>query len=196
VAQQAQHLLKKKTGPSRIEEKRNEKRDIPVKNGIPQIRTDKCSTVFDPAPGSLCPIFGPVSVYPGKNENGREKTVYGCGRNGIHPVRFHPWHHHPRPPMAGTGRSPLYSVSHGRVKNACCKLQFQVFQRYVASVSDGCCKSGSGCCICCNGCTPMLQASIFNVTFFRRMLQMCLSRCCICFRTYVVSVLSRCYTCL
>jgi hypothetical protein len=40
------------TGPSRIEEKRNEKRDIPVKNGIPQIRTDKCSTVF-----------GPVSVY-------------------------------------------------------------------------------------------------------------------------------------
>jgi hypothetical protein len=26
-----------------------------------------------------------------KNENGREKTVYGCERNGIHPVRFHPW---------------------------------------------------------------------------------------------------------
>jgi hypothetical protein len=90
VAQQAQHLVKKNkkigpTGPSRIEEKRNEKRDIPVKNGIPQIRTDKCSTVFDPAPGSL----RPVSVYPGKNENGREKTVYDCGRNGIHPVRFH-----------------------------------------------------------------------------------------------------------
>jgi hypothetical protein len=37
VAQQAQHLVKKigPTGSSRIEEKRNEKRDIPVKNGIP-----------------------------------------------------------------------------------------------------------------------------------------------------------------
>jgi hypothetical protein len=89
VAQQAQHLVKKKTGPtgpSRIEEKRNEKRDIPVKNGIPQIRMKKCSTIFDPAPGSL----RPVSIYPRKNENGQEKTVYSCERNGIHPVCFHP----------------------------------------------------------------------------------------------------------
>jgi hypothetical protein len=77
VAQQAQHLLKKTgpTGPSRNEEKRNEKRDIPVKNGIPQMRTDKCSTVFDPTPGSLRPVFGLVSVYPGKNENGRENGI-------------------------------------------------------------------------------------------------------------------------
>jgi hypothetical protein len=66
----------RKKGPtdsSRIEEKRNEKQDIPVKNGIPQIRTDKCSTVFYPAPGLLRPVFSPVSVYPRKNENGREK---------------------------------------------------------------------------------------------------------------------------
>ena len=49
-----------------------EKRDIPVKNG-PQIRTDKRSTVFDPAPVLIRPVFGPVSVYPVKNENGRKK---------------------------------------------------------------------------------------------------------------------------
>jgi hypothetical protein len=35
---------------SRIDEKRDEKRDIPVKNGISQIRTDKRSIVFSPAP--------------------------------------------------------------------------------------------------------------------------------------------------
>jgi hypothetical protein len=64
---------------SRFYEKRYEKQDIPVKNGIPQIRTDKHSTVFDPALVSLCPVFDPVSVYPGKNENERENTEYGCG---------------------------------------------------------------------------------------------------------------------
>jgi hypothetical protein len=43
---------------------------------------------------------------------------------------------------------------------------FQVFQmlyRYIASVSYGCCESRSGCCICCNGCTHMLQAFVPNV---------------------------------
>jgi hypothetical protein len=34
---------------------------------------------------------------------------------------------------------------------------FQMFQRYATSVSYGCCKSKSWCCICCNGCTCMLQ---------------------------------------
>jgi len=28
-----------------------------------------------------------------ENENGREKTVYNCGRNGIYPIRFHPYLH-------------------------------------------------------------------------------------------------------
>jgi hypothetical protein len=31
---------------------------------------------------------------------------------------------------------------------------------YVSIVSCGCCKNRFGCCICCNGCTCMLQASI------------------------------------
>jgi hypothetical protein len=39
-----------------------------------------------------------------------------------------------------------------------------VFHKYVASVLDGYCKSKSGCCICCNGCTHMLQASVPNVS--------------------------------
>jgi hypothetical protein len=34
-----------------------------------------------------------------------------------------------------------------------------------------------GCCICCNGCTRILQNYVFNVAsvFFKRMLQVCLS---------------------
>jgi hypothetical protein len=46
------------------------------------------------------------------------------------------------------------------VKNAYCK---RMFHRYVASVSYRCCKSRSGCCICCNICTYMLQASVPNI---------------------------------
>jgi hypothetical protein len=42
---------------------------------------------------------------------------------------------------------------------------FQMFQRYVASVLYGCCKSRSGCCICSNGCIRMLQMSISNVSY-------------------------------
>ena len=53
--------------------------------------------------------------------------------------------------LARTGRSPLCSASsRRRVKKGCCKHIFQVFQmfhRYAASVSYGCCKSRSGCCI-------------------------------------------------
>jgi hypothetical protein len=73
----------------------------------------------------------------------------------------------------------------------CCKLMFQVF----SNVSDVCficfsvcCKSRPECCICCNGCTCMLQASISSVSFvflhicykyFRRMSQVfCLSFFC------------------
>jgi hypothetical protein len=77
-------------------------------------------------------------------------------------------------------------------ERACCKHMFQVFQmfhRYVVSVPYGCCISRSGCCICCNCCTRMLKASVHNVSsdFFRRMLQVCLFGCCICYMPHVVS---------
>jgi hypothetical protein len=70
-----------------------------------------------------------------------------------------------------------------------------MFQRYVASVSYGCCKSRSEC---CNGCTRMLQAPVLNISFvfFGRKLQVCLSGCCICFHTYDASILSGCCICL
>jgi hypothetical protein len=70
---------------------------------------------------------------------------------------------------------------------------FQMFQRYVASVSYRCCKSRLRCFIRCNGCT-MLQAFVQNIlSVFKRMLQVCLSGYCIyMFDVYVASVLSEC----
>jgi hypothetical protein len=76
---------------------------------------------------------------------------------------------------------------------------FICYQRYVARVSYGCCKSRLRCCICCNGCTRMLQMSVPNVlsvfsdVFCKRsvfiwMLHM--------FHTYDVSVLFRCCVCV
>jgi hypothetical protein len=53
-------------------------------------------------------------------------------------------------------------VSH----QTCCKRIFQVFQSFhmhVASVSCGYCKSRSGCCICCNSYTRILETSVPNV---------------------------------
>jgi hypothetical protein len=71
-------------------------------------------------------------------------------------------------------------------ENTCCKSMFHVFQvfhRYIAIVSYGCCKSRSRCCICGNGCTRMLQWSVFNVSsMFSNVCCKCvLSGCCICF---------------
>ena len=43
--------------------------------------------------------------------------------------------------------------------------------------------------ICCK-----LLSSMFH-SFFRRILQVCLSGCCICFHIYVASVLSECCVC-
>ena len=59
-----------------------------------------------------------------------------------------------------------------------------MFQRYVVSVLDGCYKNRSGCCICCNGSTLILQRSMTNVSsvFLESILRVCLSRFCICFR--------------
>ena len=53
-------------------------------------------------------------------------------------------------------------------------LVFKMFQRYVASASNGCCKSRSWCCICCKCFIWMLQA---------------LSKCFICCRRNLASVL-------
>ena len=50
----------------------------------------------------------------------------GTGAAGSSQLR-----HHPRPPVVGTGRSPLCSTLHGRrVRNACCKHTFLVFQMF------------------------------------------------------------------
>jgi hypothetical protein len=58
----------------------------------------------------------------------------------------------------------------------------RMLQAYVSSVSDVA-SASDGCCIGCNGCTRMLQRSVTNISsvFFRRMLQVCLFGCCICF---------------
>jgi hypothetical protein len=71
---------------------------------------------------------------------------------------------------------------------------FQMFLRYVASVAYGCCKSRLKCCTCCKGYTHMLQVFVHVSSIFRRILQVCLSRCCICFtqmlQEFVRNVLS------
>jgi hypothetical protein len=61
-----------------------------------------------------------------------------------------------------------------------------MFQRYVAIVSDECCKSISEC---CNGYTHMLQKSVPNVlsVFLDVLLQVCLSERCIRF-THMLQV--------
>ena len=48
-------------------------------------------------------------------------------------------------------------------ESAYCKHMFQVFQRYVVSVSYGCCKSRSGCCICCKCFRDMLQGFVQTI---------------------------------
>jgi hypothetical protein len=76
-----------------------------------------------------------------------------------------------------------------------------MLQAYVLIVSDVCCKCFIWMFQKWIEMLHMLQwldtyvASVCSkcfICFFIRMLQMCLSRCCICFHTYVASVLSRC----
>jgi hypothetical protein len=55
-----------------------------------------------------------------------------------------------------------------------CKYMFQIFhlfQKYVASVLSGCCKSRSGCCIYCNSYVTSVCSKCFIC--FRHMLQVC-----------------------
>jgi hypothetical protein len=89
----------------------------------------------------------------------------------------------------------------------CFRGMFQVFNTDVAKVDRG-------CCICCNGCTHMLQASVLNVSsifhmyvasVFIWMLYMfhtygasVLSRCCVCFQWFSItfaSVSDACFKC-
>ena len=58
---------------------------------------------------------------------------------------------------------------------------FQIFQRYVASVSCKCCKSRSGCCICCTCSKSMLQAFVQNISSVPNV-------CCKCFDLVVAYV--------
>jgi hypothetical protein len=48
----------------------------------------------------------------------------------------------------------------------CCKRMFQVFHTYVASVSSGCCKTRSGCCIC----LQWLKCFLVFASVFKHML--------------------------
>jgi hypothetical protein len=68
---------------------------------------------------------------------------------------------------ARTGCLPaLHYVVWKKGENTYCKPMFQVFQMfhmYIASVLCGCCKSRSGCCICCKCFGGMLQAFVQNV---------------------------------
>jgi hypothetical protein len=59
-----------------------------------------------------------------------------------------------------TGPTPSLYSSKQQIdivfESECCKSMFrvfQMFQRYVASVSYGCCKNRSGCFVCYNDCT-------------------------------------------
>jgi hypothetical protein len=73
-------------------------------------------------------------------------------------------------------------------ESTCCKCtfwMFQMFHRYVAIISYGCCKSRLRCCICCNSCTCMLQAF---VPVFSDV-------CCKCVYLDVAYVLHRCCKC-
>ena len=65
----------------------------------------------------------------------------------------------------------------------CMSQIFHLFQKYVVSVSSGCCKSRSRCCIYMH----VARVCFKCFKYFRRMMQVFQL-----FRTYVASVLSRC----
>jgi hypothetical protein len=44
-----------------------------------------------PLPVYSIPFLVPFPFIPEKTKTDWKKTVYGCGQNGIHPVRFHPY---------------------------------------------------------------------------------------------------------
>jgi hypothetical protein len=97
-----------------------------------------------------------------------------------------PFHVVQPPPLSAAGSLPPVNSKRQRAsilpnskymlpyaESACCKHMFQLFQlfqRYVASASYGCCKSRSGCCTCCK-------------SMFQMFLVVCCSKC-----FYVASV--------
>jgi hypothetical protein len=64
---------------------------------------------------------------------------------------------HPQNRLALASPSPY-------VVNVCLKC-FRCYQRYVASVSYECCKSRSGCYICCKCFRGILQVFVQNISF-------------------------------
>jgi hypothetical protein len=94
-------------------------------------------------------------------------------------------------------------------ESTCCNYifqVFQVFQRYIASVSYRCCKSRSGCCICCNDYARMFQVYVLNVSSISNVrykyfhmdvakVDLNVAYACIfqVFHTSIASISSRCY---
>ena len=72
----------------------------------------------------------------------------------------------------------------------CFRGMLQAFDMDVAKVDRDVAYVAMVVQVCCKSLSPM-----FHV-FFRRMLQACFFGCCICFLTYVASVLSGCCVCL
>jgi hypothetical protein len=98
----------------------------------------------------------------------------------------------PREGFSGCTSRSLHSSDVASVRFVC----FRCFRGMLQVFPYGCYKNRSGCCICCNRCTRILQMSVFNVSFvfqmhvanvFIWMLHM--------FHTYVASVLSGCCVC-
>jgi hypothetical protein len=81
MAQQAHPVLKKNGTKYGISRLKSGYRKYGRTNALP------FSVPFPFTPSRFRPRFR----LSRKIENGREKMVYGCGRNRIHPVRFHPW---------------------------------------------------------------------------------------------------------
>jgi hypothetical protein len=73
----------------------------------------------------------------------------------------------------------------------CFKGMLQVFHTDVVKVVQDVSHVAMIVHVCCK-----LMCSQYFICFFRRTLQVCLSRCFICFHTYDVSVLSKCCVCL
>jgi hypothetical protein len=121
--------------------------------------------------GQLVDTVGPSYISCSKILLVSSKPVGPGGPTGIACIRH--WSRpkaHRRAPCTTTASSSVIRPSSKvtlRTGNACCKTMFQVFHMFhldVAIVSCGCYKNRSGCCICCNGCTRMLQAFVPNIS--------------------------------
>ena len=116
-----------------------------------------------PVVGSQEDLRLPSSVWPGVELTCEQLTTARVEPAHTHLAPAYPVRHgwggsHQRAARDGRDKTPHadtdpFSQAARRccAESACCKHMFQVFhmfQKYVASVSYGCCKSGSGYCIC------------------------------------------------